>query len=71
MTDTPMTDAVALPRNGDPSDWIHADFARQLERENKRLREALTMLYEFAKPFMRDEWQNKALDKARAALEDK
>ena len=44
MSDTPRTDAVAerLPIYG-PSDseWVNADFARELERENAALRARL------------------------------
>ena len=45
--------------------------ADALEEENKRLREALLELVAYAKPFMRDEWQEQALTRARAALESK
>ena len=38
----------------------------QWERE-----EALLELVAYAKPFMRDEWQEQALTRARAALESK
>lgn len=41
MSETPRTDAHATPKGEDGTDWINANFARQLERENAALREQL------------------------------
>ena len=47
MSDTPRTDEAELDDahfsdwGCGPSGYVHADFARQLERENAQLREAL------------------------------
>lgn len=43
-TPTPRTDAVAIPKNADPSDWVPADFARQLERELAAAQERIERL---------------------------
>ena len=71
MNDTPRTDAEVFKPLAEAGEAVWAEFARQLERENKRLREALLELVAYAKPFMRDEWQEQALTRARAALESK
>jgi hypothetical protein len=41
MSDTPRTDAAEFAEDGGASWVVTADFARQLERENKELLEAL------------------------------
>lgn len=48
-TDTPRTDAAEtkLSHDADYIDAVDADFARELERENRALRDALTVLLKF------------------------
>ena len=48
MSDTPRTEirVVVHAVKGLRQNFVHADFARTLERENARLREALTDLVE-------------------------
>lgn len=51
---TPRTDAVAIPKNCDPSDWVSADFARQLERELAAAQEALKAAEARAEEYRKD-----------------
>lgn len=64
-SDTPRTDAAHLPftRKWWTTDEqaVHADFARQLERENNAMRKALQYLY--------DEQNDAPLEKHRATWE--
>jgi hypothetical protein len=63
MSDTPRTDAKAVFRHdGDRIDWVHADFARSLERENARLAAELAD-FTRAEPLKvaeRNQWRDKA-----------
>lgn len=80
MNDTPRTDVhafdwTAIARREAPANSayvVDADFARQLERENARLREALQNVMKF---FGNAEWEDtngndftSQLSKARQAL---
>lgn len=38
MSDTPRTDAAAMGVDNEPSNYVPADFARELERQNSLLR---------------------------------
>jgi hypothetical protein len=81
VSDTPRTDAALVDPyllNG-ATGYVDGDFARQLERENQRLREALEKVAKEARRMDYD-WDNrsspsKALNTleriARAALEGK
>lgn len=78
MSDTPRTDAVMWGGYDGPV-VVDVEFAQQLERENKRLREALEKVAKEARRMDYD-WDNrsspsKALNTleriARAALEGK
>jgi hypothetical protein len=44
MSDTPRTDTEAFAADDSCYDVVQADFARDLERENARLRDALKSL---------------------------
>lgn len=76
---TPRTEAEIFPKTWNPGeDYVYATFARQLERENAELREALNNLAATARTFRNvpkdeQEWtpiDDEALNAAYALLSE-
>lgn len=55
QSDTPKTDAavIAAPEYATP-EYVHGDFARELERENARLRELVERITAYYPPRAKD-----------------
>jgi hypothetical protein len=67
-TDTPETDGHLRRNTGNGSEWVRADFARNLERQNTKLRDIAEMAIHYLSQSYRNGFEDEVKE-LRAELD--